>query len=280
MTPDDDAPRPACPCCHRPGDTWHVCVGCVTRVDTQLGELLDLHALAPLHLQPGSSGDHTLTGVAGSRPPCNLAALDVALGEEALGILEGWERWWREHWSLTPYGVASAVYAARSAPSGAGLGSTATSRTLTGVVGFLRAWWPRAAEVVEPPPDEFADEVRRLWVTARSALQLHEPAPWTVACPTDGCGKRLRVEHDGRTALVRCPRCGVERTLPTLMMLAREDGRPCWVDAPTAAWSLGIDVAHLGPMVRDGRLRSRGDRDCRQYDVNSLRDTPNTEVLA
>jgi hypothetical protein len=62
MTAETDAPRPACPVCRRPdpaGQSWATCAMCVTRVDQQLAELLEAHALAslPEYLIPSSSGD-------------------------------------------------------------------------------------------------------------------------------------------------------------------------------------------------------------------------------
>ena len=258
-------------------EQWGVCDDCQNTIAAQLRALPDLAAQAHHHLLPGFT-EHAITGVPGSRPPLDIAALDLACAEWLLMTdedtddppwtgLEGWEQDWRRTLHLSPYGPASAHRTA--------LGQT----TLVGVVGFLVANLPRAA-VLHPAIDEFARDVRRMHQAALGTLRIAEPAPWTIACPTDECGRRLRVEHDGREALVRCPACRVERTVENLLYLARADGRPCWVDAPTAAWSLGIDVAHLGPMVRDGRLRSRGDRDCRQYDVNSVRDTPTAQVLA
>lgn len=259
---DTCATRPACVTHHGTHhlDRWGVCTDCVVRVDTQLADILDLHALAnaPAALHP-PVGEHTASGVRRDPPaPVNLAALDLAIGADTLAVLEQWERWWREHWALTPYGEATETLPRPNRP---------TDRTLVHVVGFLRAWWPRAASVLDPPPDEFADEVRQLHTQAVVAMRLDEPRPWSITCPTDGCGKRLTVDHDGRDAVLRCPRCHVTRTLANLLLVARADGRPCWLDAEAAARALGVDPAHLGPMVRDGRIRARGHGQTRQYDI-------------
>jgi hypothetical protein len=257
--------RPKCVTCrgitHLP--TWGCCAGCVTSVDRMLAELLDLHALAnhPAALMP-KAGE---PGTGGARrdppPPLDIDALDLAVGEHLLGVLESWERWWREAFTLTPYGEATEALPRPYRPGNV---------TLMHVVGFLRTWWPRAAQVLEPPPDEFAQEVRGLHRGAVAALRLAEPAAWSIACPTDGCGNRLRVEHDGRDAVLRCHRCHVERTVAQLLNVARSEGRPCWVDAQTAARALRVDVGHLGPMVRDGRVRVRGAREFRQFDIGAL----------
>lgn len=205
-------------------DQWGVCADCVVRVDTQLADILDLHALAnaPAALHP-PIGEHTASGVRRDPPaPVNLAALDLAIGADALAVLEQWERWWREHWALTPYGEATETLPRPNRP---------TDRTLVHVVGFLRAWWPRAASVLDPPPDEFADEVRQLHTQAMAGMRLtafdldpdpdaKEPPDWTIACPRtldDGtvCGCRIGMRRqplpiDGRAldpVAVTCPRC-------------------------------------------------------------------------
>jgi hypothetical protein len=266
----DDTPRPRCivPHCPTPLEQWGICAHHITTTDQLLADLVDLHARAHTRLAPGTAGTHLRT-VPGSRPPLDIAALDLALGEWLLMTdedttdppwtgLEGWEQDWRTYLHLSPYGPATARRAARG------------MSTLVGVVTFLRAWWPRAAEL-HPAADEFVADVRRMHAAAKAALRESDPPAWSVACPTDGCGNRLRVEHDGRDAVLRCKRCGVARTTEHLLYVARAEGKPCWLDAEAAARALRCDVGHLGPLVRDGRLRVRGMGECRQYDINSLR---------
>jgi hypothetical protein len=69
-----------------------------------LGELLDLHALAHdvEYLLPRTSGNG-VGPIGGSRERpigINVDALDLDLGNDALAILEEWERWWREWWDV------------------------------------------------------------------------------------------------------------------------------------------------------------------------------------
>jgi hypothetical protein len=108
-----------------------------------------------------------------------------------------------------------------------------------GVVGFLRAWWPRAAAVVEPPPDEFADEVHCLHRDALTALRMtsfdidpnpnaQEPPDYTLPCP--GCGQRIGMHRApldtpiGDTAHVNCARCGWHGTGEWLIRVAIASG--------------------------------------------------------
>jgi hypothetical protein len=251
----------------------------VVHVDRLLGELLEAHALAshPAYLIPSSSGDGAGPVTGSHERPIGLdvAVLDLALGEDQLAVLEQWERWVREVFGLVPYGVASGSRLEASQSHG-----TAEEVTLCGVVGFLRSYWPTWAQRTEPPPEEFAHEVRQLHSRALTALRMVEPKPWTFPCPADLptgalCGYRLKVAHDGRDLAIHCPRCQTTWTLQRLVMVGRAAGTPQWVDAESAARALGCDVGHLGPMVRDGRLRTRGEKDHRRYDINSIgRDTP------
>lgn len=274
---DECAGTPRCLTCrgvqHR--ETWGCCDGCVARVDAQLGELLELHALAslPEYLVPawgGTGGGH------GSERPLgvNVAALDLASGEHALGVLESWERWWREHWDLSPYGPASAAYAARCGRQAPRLASTPTSRTLTGVTGFLRAWWPRAALVVEPPPEEFAQEVHRLHRDALAALRLtpfdldpdpqaKEPPDYTLPCP--GCGQRIGMHRApldtpiGDTARVNCDRCGWHGTGEWLIRVALASGARPAMTLRQVMGHYGVTQGTIRNMVARGDLIKRGD---------------------
>jgi hypothetical protein len=217
-----------------------------------LGELLDLHALAHdvEYLLPRTSGNG-VGPIGGSRERpigINVDALDLDMGNDALAILEEWERWWREHWDLAPYGEASSArLLAPYSDASAGVDSTPTSRNLTGTVAFLRARWPIASQVIEPPPDEFAHEVRKLHSRALAALALTrfdidpdpeavEPWDYTIACPADlgdrlcnhsiGMRRQPRPVDGGKPEPVRvnCPRCGSHWDTRTLFIVALAAG--------------------------------------------------------
>lgn len=259
--PGQDAPTPSCPVCRRPdpaGQSWATCAMCVQRVDQQLGELLEAHTLAslPEYLIPTHSGDGA-GPVSGSheRPiGLDVAVLDLALGEEQLAVLEQWERWWREHWGLTPYGEASGSRLERAVGHG-----SAEEVTLCGVVGWLRVWWPTAAQVVDPPPEEFAAEVRHLHGRALSALRMTEPKPTTIACPADLdddgglCGHRIALTGDG--ADLYCKRCGTRWTTTRLLLVAAVSGARVEISVEDAMHHYGCSRATVYRMVNRGELR-------------------------
>ncbi len=271
IPPVSAARQPACPICHHARSDWHVCLDCRTRVDQQLGDLLDLHAIAqnPAALHP-RSGTGIIAGNGKEPPvPINIDALDVAIGADILGTLEQWERWWREHWNLTAYGAATEQLPRPHRPGDA---------TLTHVVGFLRTWWPRAADVIEPPPDEFADEVRRLHGRALAALALtrfdldpdsnaEEPADWTITCPhirDDGttCGHRIGMRRqplpiDGRApdpVAVTCPRCRTHWRGPWLIRVAIDCGTDVAMSIDQAMDVYACSERTIRRKVKDGVL--------------------------
>jgi hypothetical protein len=258
-THDIPAPTPACPICRRPdprGQSWACCVGCVQRIDRMLGEILEAHALAslPEYLIPSRSGDGA-GPVSGSheRPiGLDVAVLDLALGEDQLAVLEQWERWWREHWGLSPYGEASGSRLERAVSHG-----SAEEVTLCGVVGWLRLWWPTAALVTEPPPEEFADEVRHLHGRALSALRMTEPKPTTIACPADLdngsiCGHRIPLTGDGND--LYCTRCGTRWTTSRLLLVAAVSGARVEISVEDAMSHYGCSRATVYRMVNRGEL--------------------------
>jgi hypothetical protein len=265
-THDIPAPTPACPICHRldpNGRSWACCVGCVQRTDRMLVDILEAHALAslPEYLIPSRSGDGA-GPVSGSheRPiGLDVAVLDLALGEDQLAVLEQWERWWREHWGLSPYGEASGSRLIVHVSHGTyELASTPTSRNLTGTVGFLRAWWPTASGVNEPPPEEFASEVRHLHGRALTALRMTEPKPTTIACPADLdngsiCGHRIPLTGDGND--LYCTRCGTRWTTARLLLVAAVSGARVEISVEDAAHHYGVTTRTVRRMIERGELR-------------------------
>lgn len=253
----DETPR--CIVCKTPRTAWGVCDGCIARVDSQLGGLIEMHVWAGnVEMRLIRANPDGIGPVGGSRERSlgqRVDALDLAHGEALLGPLETWERDWRDTFALTAYGEASGrrLEAARSY-------ATAREVTLVGVVAFLRSWWPRAAEK-HPAADEFAYEVRRLHLWAQRALDMAEPRPWTVPCPADlgerQCGYRLQVEYAGRALSLYCPRCGSDWNTDRLLLVAESAGQPVWVDPETAAELFGVAERTLRRMAERGEIQRR-----------------------
>lgn len=254
-----DAPVPQCPVCHRPdpgGQSWATCAMCVGAVDRMLNELLECHSLAslPEYLIPTATGDGA-GPVSGSheRPiGLDVAVLDLALGEDQLAVLEQWERWWREVFGLVPYGVASGDRLERAVSHG-----SAEEVALCGVIGWLRSYWPTAALVTEPPPEEFAHEVRQLHTRALTALRMTEPKPTTIACPADLdtglCGHRIPLT--GGQDDLYCKRCGTRWTTNRLLLVAAVSGARVEISVDDAAHHYGVSRATVYRMVNRGELR-------------------------
>jgi hypothetical protein len=255
-----------------------VCATCVTHVDAALAGILQLHHMAARRLTPDTNGNDGPIGLHRDPPlPLDLGALDLSHGEGVLGVLEAWERWWREHWGLANYGEASASRLIVHVSHGtAELASTATSRNLSGTVRFLRARWPIAATVVEPPPGEFADEILRLHRECLAALHripsdldmdIDPPPDYVLECPTDDCHNRIPMTRMPRPVegekpepvSVSCAKCGARWTTPRLLLVAAVSGTRVEITVDDAATHYGVTAGTVRRMVQRGDLH-RGRR--------------------
>jgi hypothetical protein len=280
---DGCAARPKCLTHRHPIhlDTWGICADCHAEIVAHLRALPGLVAQAHHHLVPGSTGEHIAAGVPGSRPPLNIAALDLACGEWLLMTdedteeppwtgLEGWEQDWRTVLHLSPYGPASAHRTA--------LGQS----TLVGVVGFLIANLERAA-AIHPAIDEFATDVRRMHAAALNALHMTrfdvdpdpdaaEPPDYVIPCPADAddaghlCGHRIPMHRlarpvDGErepSVTVNCPKCGSHWTVERLLRVAHAAGVPWPTSVDHAADQLGIAPMTLRRAIARGEVGKTG----------------------
>jgi hypothetical protein len=269
--------EPKCPVCARPNPdrTWRVCDRDVEAVDRALAEILELHTLvrcAPLdYLIPASSGSDSPLGGHREPPlPLDLAALDLLTAESLLRGMDaddmGLEDWcvdWR-HW-LGHAGHGPATEHA-----------TGPADTLSAVIRYLRANWPRiardAASGGHPAVDEFAADVRLIRGRAWAALRLipsdldhtlDPPPDYTIACPTDGCGHRIPMTRQPRpvddrppaTVSVNCPRCGAHRTAAQLLLVAAVAGSRVEITVEDAMSHYGVSRATVYRMVTRGQLR-------------------------
>jgi hypothetical protein len=272
MTDDNDNAARCVICARvlRDDNAGQTCPGCIDRVDRQLAEILERTALAAWY-EPSGRDSVGSTGKPGSRPPIDIDALDAELGITSVTIngatqpllvwLEDWERCWREHYDLSRYGVVSAARLAEHADS-------STKVTLTGVIGFLRAWWPRVAQS-GPAPEELAREVHACHGTLTRYVKDRDRSSATViACPSPhpddadkACGYRLRMDAsvDAILAQVTCPRCSMPWTTARLLRAAlAESDAQVWAPIDVVASSLGVDATTIRRWRTAGHVTSRG----------------------
>lgn len=253
----------------------HVCRACRNGLRTDLGQIVELVAVA-------SVGDDPLASHASgagarphprSRPPLEVASLDPWLALVRLDrndpsstvpllvMLEDWERLIREERGFAPYGIASEL---RTKAPG-------DHATLVGVVGFLQTQVDYACDEPTFSLEQFADNVHR----ALGVLRSMDPGRphhdgWGIPCPADVadqvCGRRLTIERhdDGRLDLhtdIRCPDCGTVWTAQRLLLVALSDPRVTvwgYPEAITAA--LSIPAATLRKWHERGRITRLGGR--------------------
>lgn len=247
-------------------DHGHVCARCATTLTAALNDIQRLATDAAAWITPGSAqGGHGKPAY-GSKPPCNVAALDPENtpvprfngqrhAPTVLEVLEGWEREIREARGYAPYGEASSQRAA--------LGQA----TLTGCITFLASqidWLTTTPDIgVEDFAGEIADCVRAL---RRWDVEAEHQGS-IVRCPTitdDGpCGARLHVhtwaalDHDHSTGeTVTCRKCGVRREPAQLLHAAGADD--IYVDAQALAEHFGIRENLVRLWGSRGKVRKRG----------------------
>jgi len=260
----------------------HVCGPCRNGLRVDLGQILDLVALASTMPDPFASRS-TGSGSRphpGSRPPIEVARVDPELitirlepgdktsGVPLLAMLESWERAVREDRGYVPYGLASSLRSSSSAPTG----MTGPRATLSGVVAFLRSQVDWMCDEPTFGIEQLAGQVHRAITTLRTLDPTHERRDgWGIPCPADledgePCSRRLTIERhdDGRLDLhtdITCPDCGTTWTAQRLLLVALADERVTvwgYPEAITAA--LAIPSATLRKWHERGRITRLGNR--------------------
>lgn len=270
-------------------ETGHVCPSCRNALRVDLGQILDLVALAATMPDPFASKVSAGGGRPhpASRPPLEVARIDPELilvrldphdpstAVPLLVMLEEWERLIRDERGYARYGLASSLRSASSANPG----QSGPRATLAGVVTFLRSQVDYACDEPTFALEQLVDEVRR----AIGVLRALDPSRehhdgWGIPCPADvdheddgpveACGRRLTIERhdDGRLDLhsdIHCLDCGTVWTAQRLLLVALADDRVTvwgYPEAITAA--LGIPRTTLQRWAeRDliGRMGNRYD---------------------
>lgn len=250
-----------------PADGWTTCTRCADRLDDDLAAIVTLTHAAADHLTPTAKPGAGGSGKPGSRPPLDLGALDDAMAADALPVLEEWERAWRQHRGMTPYGPVS-LWRARG-------GVVAPDATLNGVVGFLRAQLALMVEDVDWPIEEVAREVReQRGLLARHDDDRQPDNASRIPCPGDGpdadgrlCGWRLTFTIGAVDAVVVCPNCGVHWTTSRLLIvgLANPDVT-IWAYPDDVEATTGVKGATLRQWVKRGHIPKQGNR----YDIGAV----------
>lgn len=265
----------------------HVCPQCRNGLRVDLGQILDLVALAATMPDPFASRPSTGTSRPhpASRPPLEVARIDPELilvrleasdpssAVPLLELVESWERMVREERGYAPYGPASAL---RSAVTGRG-GVSGYRATLSGSVGFLAGQVEWMTTEPDFPVDDLASQVRRALGVLRALDPTRERNDsWGIPCPadltdednlvTDACGRRLRIERhdDGRLDLhtdIHCPDCGTEWTAQRLLLVALADERvTVWAYPDVIGTSLAIPLGTLRQWHARGHIARSGGR--------------------
>lgn len=202
-------------------DGSQCCAGCQRKLLHQLNDTVDLYAMLPAFLAPGSSaGAPKVSGSREAPLPLRLDVLNL-LGAAAGGTvhdphgdqtgttpvverLHSWERDWRETRGLSP-----------------GKGPA----TVTSCTGFLRAQLDWAARE-HPAIVEFATELRELVSELRVATGDPRPKPiGTCTNLVDRDGQRVECGHKLYAApysdVIRCRACGDRWSRDRWLMLGR-----------------------------------------------------------
>jgi hypothetical protein len=246
-----------CPICARrpPADGLVICQPCMGRIDDDLARIVELTRLAAGWISANRAGtaNGSARPVPGSRPPLDLAALDAALGNDVLPVLEDWIRLTREMAHLSPYGAATEAQAV----------------TVGSSVQFLRSWLLWASQSPDWPVEDYANEVRSArWQLEALDPDRDKPEGMRVPCPAphpeaDGrtCGYRLNVTMERAADDVCCPRCRETWSGNRLMLVALTDPAVViWAYPDVITGTIGVPAATLRQWHRRGHLPKRGNR--------------------
>lgn len=252
--------RGDCPDCGLPlgrvPQQGYVCLQCRSLLRSQLTEIVTLWPMAAAEVALGKGADDA--GSAGSLG-VRVSALDFAAGNDVLPVLEEWERTWRLLLGHAAFGIATELRWERCATIGEVLADT---------VGYLLGVFDAICDRDDGGLPEFAQEVREELRTARVAARQVPPNQWRVSCPTDECGRILRIERAQLDESVVCEGCGRNWTVHRLLAVAA-------ADAEAEIWLSSEDVALLA-MVPERTLRDWGKKELVQrrgglYELGSVR---------
>ena len=229
-------------CRSREADLGIICSSCAQKIRDDLDTLVDSWAATEDPAFPGgTSGD----GRAKSSPlPGGTDWMDWRQGADLFGVLTTWVRDWMD------------IYALAGPRRG----------DLTSITGWLRAHLDHAANS-HPAIDDFADEIRKLAQRGRRLANGDVDKAQRVQCPTDDCGRWLRVNAHDPEAHIRCKACGTDWTSGRLILVGMSANVEVWLDPEAASEATGKDPSTLRKWARAGKIeRSHG-----RYELHSIR---------
>lgn len=248
-------PHP-CILCRRPtrADS-QTCPTCYLRIADHLDRLVELYALtADEMLGTGAAAGRSSDQPLGLR----LAALDYrATLAGNLAVLATWERDWRETWTIEdPLDVGTTRpdeldEARHRYARGA---HDQVHATLLGVTTFLTEHLHRACRE-HPAIDEFAADVARAYTDARNAARQTNPQTWIITCPTDECGRPLRITGSDFDTQVTCRGCNRAWDVTWLLRVTASEGTDVWLDPVSAALLVGVAERTLRRWASAGSIR-------------------------
>jgi len=87
-----------------------------------------------------------------------------------------------------------------------------------------------------------------------------------AGCPTDDCGRTLRVRVVELEAVVRCKSCGIERSSAQILVIAGHS--EAWVPGETAAMVAEVSLATIKRWAQGGHI----EREHGRYWLPSVRE--------
>jgi hypothetical protein len=235
----------ACPLCNYPIAVEGLCRRCVTRLHTQLDDLIDLWRAAHDELLPGKGGH----GSASSERTIglNVAALSFIAGDDILGLLHEWEKYIRTDRGLTPPAM---------------LPKLPLEQEIATAIKFAQAHLEWSG--TQPWIDDFARELRDLHGMATAAARKFVEKVRRIPCPADNeeglpCGNLLAVRDDELLEVFGCRRCGSQWTSFRLIAVALANpGGQFWLDIEAIAAWIGITERGVRQIIARHDIARRG----------------------
>lgn len=240
-----------CVICSKYAKAEPTCHGCQSKMRVALKELPELHRQAGFFLEPGRTGDGSVT--AERSIGINVNALDFSMGNDLLSILHSWERIIREDRQLTPPALV-----ARQATIEAEVVTTCNFH-------ISHLDWSMS----QPWALEFVGEVLGLHAKGRAAAKQFKEQVRRIPCPTDDCKRVVVIDVDDLTADVSCFGCKQSWTVLRLVALAMSNpDKKFFLDVEAIALWLQMTQREVYRLIKKFNIERRGS----MYDLSAIID--------